>query len=599
MAKAERQNLQDIFDATDDNGVALRILEALPIAAVILDENDQDVLWASNHCRNLFTLSDEDNVNSIGKELVRSPDHARNIREKIKKNGEIRGREAVVMTAGQKLIVVLMDADLITLDGTDHLAFCLQDITERKEAEAELCHDAEADKLMSNISGRLLGIDISGAIADSLRNLGIYLNVDRIAMVPLADESATIRSRHWNSDRLDSTVPGVHTTPLPSLRWIEQQLNAGRSIVLDRIEDLPPEAALDRDILEDIELKSLQVHPIMFQRSLIGFVCMECFAEERHWTTREADLLTQFCNVIGSAVARQQAERQTRHAIKRAEDALKALKGAQSQLIHAEKMAALGDLVAGIAHETSTPLGSAVTTTSALRARTKQLEKAFDARSLKRSDMEVYLDYSREGFQILETNLRRAAELIQSFKRVAVDVSHAMIQTINMHEYLEDILRSIRPRTKKFKGIEIILDCPDDLEVNTEPGALSQVITNLMTNALIHAFDNDLSAEGTIKIHAHLAGDELRLTFSDDGKGMTPEVREKLFDPYFTTKRDQGGSGLGMPIIQDLVQDTLRGRIVVASEPGEGSQFHITFPTDLGKIVAATEPGSGHEDNKA
>lgn len=594
MGKAERYNLQEILAGTSDNDVALQFLEALPIAAVVLDANDQGVLWATPHCLELFNIPDDGDLSLIKNELVRSPDHARNLRDKLKQDGRIQAREAVVMTADNRLIVVLMDLGLVELNGKMHLAFCLQDITERKEAEAELCHDAEADKLMSNISGQLLGIDIANAISDSLRNLGIYLNVDRVALAPLTDESSVIRARQWISDRIDGENPGIHTIPLPSLRWIEQSLNKGKAVLLNKLDDLPSEAALDRDILEETGLKALQVHPIMFQRSLIGLVTMECYTEDRQWTSRESDLLTQFCNVIGSAIARQQAERRTRHAMKRAEGALKALEGAQSQLIHAEKMAALGDLVAGIAHETSTPLGSAVTTTSALRARTKQLARAFEERTIKRSDMETYLDYSREGFQILETNLRRAADLIQSFKRVAVDVSHAEIQTINVCEYLEDILRSIRPRTKKFKEVEIVLDCPEDLEINTEPGALSQVITNLMTNALIHAFDNDLSSKGRIGIEVHQAGDELRLAFTDNGKGMTPEVREKLFDPYFTTKRDQGGSGLGMPIIQDLVKETLHGRIIVTSEPGEGSQFHITFPADLTKVVAAPKPGGDH-----
>lgn len=587
MGKAERHNLQEILAAGADTGDALGLLESLPIAAVILDEDDENILWATRYCRDLFEIPDDDGLGRICRELVRSPDHARDMREKLARNKVIQGREAVVMTATGQLIVVLVDLGFITMNGKQHLAFCLQDITERKQAEAELCHDAEADKLMSNISGRLLGIDIGGAIADALRNLGIYLNVDRVAVVPLADENIPLRNRSWSSERASDENRSIQDIPLPSVRWIEQRLNAGKTVVLHDMDSLPQEAALDRDILSETGLKALLAHPIMFQRSLLGFVSMECFAEERVWTSRETDLLTQFCNVIGSALVRQQAERQTRHAIKRAEDALKALEGAQSQLIHAEKMAALGDLVAGIAHETSTPLGSAVTTTSALRARSKQLTRAYQDGGIKRSDLEVYLEYSREGFQILETNLQRAAELIQSFKRVAVDVSNSMIQTINLSEYLDDILRSVRPRTKKFKHVDIVLDCPDDLEINTEPGALSQIITNLTTNALIHAFDNDLSTEGEIKIQARLSGKELRLTFADNGKGMTAEVREKLFDPYFTTKRDQGGSGLGMPIIQDLVTGTLHGRIVVDSTLGVGSQFHITFPADLGEEKAA------------
>ena len=195
--------------------------------------------------------------------------------------------------------------------------------------------------------------------------------------------------------------------------------------------------------------------------------------------------------------------------------------------------------------------------------------------------MSAYFTYTTEGFQILETNLTRAAELIQSFKRVAVDVSHATIQDINVAEYLEDIMRSIRPRTKKFKSIQLQLNCPKDLEIKTEPGALSQILTNLVMNAYLHGYDNDLSATGLISISVEDQGTNVGLVFQDDGKGMDEDVRDKLFDPYFTTKRGQGGSGLGMPIIQNLINEVLQGRIEVTSAPGQGSRFVITFPKNL------------------
>ncbi|RED49714.1 GAF domain-containing sensor histidine kinase [Aestuariispira insulae] len=575
-----------------------KFFTSLPIAIALLDPRSNKVVWTTSHCADLFECAQDDVKEFLSSELVRSQAQLDDITGKLDAQGTIQSQEMVYSTAAGNHIVAVVDFGYVDHENGKMIAASIQDITERKQAEADMCHDAEADKLMSIISGQLLGIDVAGAISGALRNIGIYFNVDRVSVIPLLGSEESWMKAHWSRFGNESeTGGGFGKNPLASVRWIEHQLNEGKSVILNCIADMPEQAKLDRDILENLGVQSLLATPVQSQGNLIGFVCMEAVQIAREWSIREIELLTQFSNVIGSALARQQAESRMRTAINRAEDALRDLEGAQNQLIQVEKMAALGDLVAGIAHETNTPLGSAVTTTSAIKSRTKQLYKAFDEGKIKRSDMNAYFDYTNEGFQILETNLTRAAELIQSFKRVAVDVSHATIQDINIAEYLTDIMRSIRPRTKKFKSILLELDCPDDLEIKTEPGAISQILTNLIMNAYLHGYDNDLSAQGCIRIKVEQVAENVQLTFSDDGKGMSDEVREKLFDPYFTTKRGQGGSGLGMPIIKDLITETLSGDITVSSQPNMGSTFTITFPANLQRspCMPANQRANGTE----
>lgn len=554
---------------------------ALPVAIAVIAPDRKEIVWTTRHCRHLFELGEDDDPAHITRELIQSDSKFQTVRDRLDAEGQVLGHEMVLLTGAGNMVVAVADFAPVQLGDDTYIAITLQDITDRKQAEADICHDAEADKLMSVVSGQLLGIDIQGAIADALKNFGIYLEVDRIAAAPVTGDDSHWRHAWWVRDKRVMTGKGFDEIPLMSTPWANDQLQAGRGVIVRQLADLPDEAELDHAVFKDNSIQSFAVTPIFYQGGMLGYVCMESRTSERDWTVRETELLNQFSNVIGSALVRKHVESRLRRAIKRNEDSLRALEGARNQLIDAEKMAALGDLVAGIAHETNTPLGSAVTTTSALKARTRQIMRAVEDGKVKRSDMNAFFEYAQEGFKILETNLNRAADLIQSFKRVAVDVSHASVQEINLRDYLEDILRSVQPRTKKFKKVSIGLDCPVDLDVDTEPGAFSQIVTNLIMNALLHGFDNELDAEGSIGIEVFRKDDLIHLNFSDSGKGMSPEVQEKLFDPYFTTKRGQGGSGLGMPIIRDLVTDTLKGRIVVDSSPGEGSRFHITFPAHL------------------
>lgn len=262
-----------------------------------------------------------------------------------------------------------------------------------------------------------------------------------------------------------------------------------------------------------------------------------------------------------------------------AEQSLAQLQQAQKQLVETEKMAALGGLVAGIAHEINTPVGVGITAATHLQGKLEDLVKEFRAGAMKKSDLEKFFDMSTETIGITILNMNRAAELIASFKQVAVDQSSDDRRRFNLKKYLDEVLLSLKHEYKRTKHRIEVLGA-DDVEVDTCPGALSQIATNLLMNSLIHAYDKD--DEGHIVFNITRSNGTAVLTYSDNGKGIPKENLPRIFEPFFTTRRGKGGSGLGMHIVYNLVNGKLNGKITCESEVAKGTTFHIAFPTNMG-----------------
>lgn len=248
----------------------------------------------------------------------------------------------------------------------------------------------------------------------------------------------------------------------------------------------------------------------------------------------------------------------------------------EAQLIQAEKMAALGDLVAGVAHEINTPIGIAVTGNTHLQDQIVRLEKDFTEGSLKKFDFRAFVDNALPTVATIQRNLERASGLIKSFKQVAVDQSSQEVRHFKLLDYIDEILISLQPKLKQTPH-QITVSGNQQLSVETVPGALSQIITNLVMNSLTHAY-NPNSPAGTIKIQVSTIDDKVILLYSDDGKGMEKKIIHRIYEPFFTTQRGSGGSGLGLSIIFNLVTQTLSGRIQCQSQKGIGTKFEITFP---------------------
>lgn len=259
--------------------------------------------------------------------------------------------------------------------------------------------------------------------------------------------------------------------------------------------------------------------------------------------------------------------------------AMETIKQTQKQLVESEKMVALGNLVAGVSHEINTPIGIGVTAASYMDEKSKEFQVLFLENKMKRSDLDEFLKTVLETTGMIQINLQRASELIRSFKQVAVDRSIQIKRSFGVTEYIKEVLVSLQPDLKKRKHQVEVLGA-NGIEIFNDPGAISQIVTNLIMNSVIHAYDSNTS--GKILIETIVHDNQLTIRYSDDGKGMPPEVAEQIFNPFFTTNRSGGGTGLGMHIVYNLVTHSLGGSITCESKVSKGTVFIIQIPMSEG-----------------
>ncbi|WP_427981794.1 ATP-binding protein [Agarivorans sp.] len=252
------------------------------------------------------------------------------------------------------------------------------------------------------------------------------------------------------------------------------------------------------------------------------------------------------------------------------------LKNAQQSLVEAEKMASLGGLVAGVAHEINTPIGISVTAASYLQEQGNQLKKSIESGKLSRKFMDELIGNLNQSTELLLNNLRRASDLISSFKQVAVDQSSEACYTFNLNENVNQVITSLGHKIRR-SGCEIVVDCPNDLELYSFPGSFTQIYSNLILNSVKHGFE-DWDGEKRINISIHKENDQLHIDYHDSGRGVDSDIAKRIFDPFVTSKRGQGGSGLGTHIVYNLVVQLLKGHIAFDSQPGEGVHFSIRIP---------------------
>jgi len=248
------------------------------------------------------------------------------------------------------------------------------------------------------------------------------------------------------------------------------------------------------------------------------------------------------------------------------------LKKTQNELVQTEKMASLGRLVAGIAHEVNTPLGICVTAASLLTKEIKSFNKKYKDESLTQSDFEEYIETTIQSSDIVTYNLDRAANIIRNFKQVSVDQSSDEIREFALKEYLESIITNLQPTLKNHHHT-IEVNCTEALHVQSNPGVFYQIFSNLIINSVIHGFEE--KEHGSITIDASQKDNKLTIIYKDNGKGMSKENLKKVFDPFFTTRRSSGGSGLGTHIIYNLVTQKLHGTISASSHQGHDMTYTI------------------------
>jgi len=302
----------------------------------------------------------------------------------------------------------------------------------------------------------------------------------------------------------------------------------------------------------------------------------------RQWLVNKLPILDtagEIENIVTVALdigERKRVEFEMRKAKDAAEAALRNLRETQNSLIEAEKLAALGRLVAGVAHEVNNPVGISLTVASALERKTAMFAAEVGRGELRRSSLNDFLDTSRDASSQLVANLNRAAELIQSFKQVAADRNYSDQRSFDLGDLTEQVVMSLRPGLRKH-NLTLNVDCQPNLMMNSYPGPYGQVLTNLFLNSVAHAFPDGKA--GTVEIQVRESGkDNVEVIFSDNGCGMSLDVRRRAFDPFFTTRRDQGGTGLGLHIVYSIVTNRLGGRLDLDSAPGGGTRIQMILP---------------------
>ena len=295
------------------------------------------------------------------------------------------------------------------------------------------------------------------------------------------------------------------------------------------------------------------------------------------------EALRQHANTLEDKVAQRTTELQTTNS--ELTHTLNHLKTAQTSLVESEKLASLGRLVAGVAHELNTPLGNALTVVSTIEDRFNDLSVAIKSgAALRKSDLIDLIDHTQHGHDLLRRNVEKAAELIRDFKQVAIDQSSEMRREFDLKQVIEETLITIRPRYK-HTPFEIETELAEGVMMDSFPGPFGQVLTNLLLNALMHGFDG--RETGTVKLtSARCIDGQVRITCEDNGVGMSEATRKRIFDPFFTTKMGRGGSGLGLNIVHNIVSGLLGGRVEVDSQRGHGTRFDILLPCRAPDITA-------------
>ncbi|MBR7745847.1 ATP-binding protein [Undibacterium baiyunense] len=331
-------------------------------------------------------------------------------------------------------------------------------------------------------------------------------------------------------------------------------------IGIDGLDKLFAEESLDDTDIHFAPLSLIYV-PLIVKDRLLGLLSMQS-SRRNAFERMHVDMLTTLAAY--TAVAFDNA------------DTYQQLSSAQQLLMSKEKLAALGALVAGIAHEINTPLGNCLLTATTLKESSNKFIRLYTENQLKRSDFNHFTSVLHEANEMLMRNLLNASDLVSSFKQVSVDQTSQQRRSFNLLKTSQEIVRTMQSRINK-QNHQLLIDIPEQIEIDSYPGPYGQVITNFINNALLHGFEGHDA--GTMQLSAkQIDRRHIKICFSDNGNGIRPEHLRRVFDPFFTTKLGQGGSGLGLNIVHNIVTDLLRGTIKVDSKLGEGTKITLQLP---------------------
>ena len=394
-------------------------------------------------------------------------------------------------------------------------------------------------------------------------------------------------------DRLDAAAPNNLTlsdADYPSYFAALQALGERRCIVVDDCLTHPCCRELVEPYMKPLQIGAMLDTPIHRHGQMVGILCAEHRGGPRRWSEDEQVFTANLGDLFARAMIAAERmdyegrleqlnaslEQHVKERTERLEQALANLESTQHQLIEREKLAALGSLVAGVAHEINTPVGVAMTAASHGREVLRVLDRGFREGSLKRSELRAALDGVDEALDMVMRNIERAATLVASFKRTAADRTSEQRSVFEANAYVEAVLATLRPLLRR-RGVSLQFQPGPPCELDSFPGALAHALSNLVTNAATHAFEAQTPG-ARLSITLCCEPDALQIEVSDNGRGMDAAQRQRAFDPFYTTARAEGGTGLGLTIARSMVEQTLGGELQLQTAPDQGCRFTLRLP---------------------
>lgn len=331
--------------------------------------------------------------------------------------------------------------------------------------------------------------------------------------------------------------------------------------------------------------------PIRHHGNMWGIICCEHQGDVREWSNEEIAFVSALADTYGRAISasqrndyerqlqdiNQQLEQQIDQRTSVLQDALRNLNHTQAKLIESEKLASLGRLVSGLAHEINTPLGIAVTSASHCANELRQVQKLYRDEALNEEEFAQFLAGIDDGLNLINNNLGRAATLVQNFKLSGAIHTANEEELFELRACINLTVQSLQPLLKQHQ-VTCELAPSAEININSYPGAIAQIITNLITNSIHHAFAD--TTDKKICIQFKESSDHVVLHYTDNGCGIANEIRAKIFEPFFTTARRTGGSGLGLSIVYNLVTQKLKGEIAISEDQSQGASFEIVLPNN-------------------
>lgn len=372
-----------------------------------------------------------------------------------------------------------------------------------------------------------------------------------------------------------------------------EALDTERAIIANDVQADKFTADFFTEYSQPLGITSLIEAPIHHRGEMLGILSCEHRGEPREWQPAEIAFTCTLADMYGRVISAEQRNNYEKqlHLINESleakvaertawlENALRNLTHTQAKLIESEKLASVGRMMAGLAHEINTPLGIAVTASSHCDSELKQLHKLYDRNELVENDFKKFLTTINEGMTLLSHNLTRAVNLVQNFKLTGSIQTSSEEEEFELHNCIDIIIQSLQPLLKQHT-LRCQFSNDEPITMNSYPGALAQIVTNLVTNSIHHGFAE--KDKGEIHIHVAVHNDQIHLSYSDNGCGIPKDIQGKIFEPFFTTARKTGGSGLGLSIVYNLITQKLKGTISIESQANAGAAFLIKFPQRLG-----------------